>query len=197
MHARLEDGLGARARDRLGIGLVTAAARGLTRAGRCTAILSAPDMAVSERDMNEASIPAGLARRLAALVYDALLLAGVLLIFTVVIWVARGGREVPPGTLWFQAALVGVAGVFLAWFWTHGGQTVGMLAWKLRVVRRDGAPLGWPDAGLRFAAALISLAPFGLGYLWALVDRGGCTLHDRLSRTRVVRVSARAQAPSA
>lgn len=144
--------------------------------------------------MNDASAsaPAGLPRRLAALVYDALVLIGVLLVFAVVTWVARGGREVPPGTLWFQAALVGVAGAFFAWFWTHGGQTVGMLAWKLRVIRRDGTPLGWPDAGLRFAAALVSLAPFGLGYVWALVDRDGCTLHDRLSHTRVVRVSARA-----
>lgn len=142
--------------------------------------------------MNGSSAPAGLLRRLAALVYDTLLVVGVLLIFTVATWAARGGREVPPGTLWFQAALVGVAALFVGWFWTHGGQTVGMLAWQLRVVRRDGTPLGWSDAALRFAAAIVTLAPLGLGFVWALVDREGCTLHDRLSRTRVVAAPRRA-----
>ncbi len=132
--------------------------------------------------------PAGLPRRLAAAVYDLLLLAGVLVIFTALTWVVRGGREVPPGTHWFQLALVGVAALFFCWFWTHGGQTVGMLAWKLRLVRGDGTPVGWREALVRFAAAIVSLAPLGLGFLWALVDRDALTWHDRLSRTRVVHV---------
>lgn len=136
--------------------------------------------------MHRANVSASLPRRLAALVYDALLLAGVLLIFTTLTWVVRGGREVPPGTLWFQAALLGVAAVFFGWFWTHGGQTVGMLAWKIRIVRSDGAALGYGDALRRFLAALLAYAPLGLGLLWAGFDRDGLAWHDRLSRTRVV-----------
>ncbi len=133
--------------------------------------------------------PAGLLRRLAAAVYDALLLCGVLLVFTTATWAARGGREIAPGTLWFQVALLGVVAVFFGWFWTHGGQTVGMLAWKIRVVRRDGGALGWREAAVRFAAAIAALAPLGLGFLWALVDRDGLTWHDRLSGTRLVRAA--------
>lgn len=156
--------------------------------------------------MSRISGPApGLSRRLAAIVYDALLLAAVLLIFTAVTWAARGGREIAPGTLWFQLALGAVAGVFFGWFWTHGGQTVGMLAWKIRVVRRDAGPLRWRDACLRFAAAIVSVLPLGLGFWWALVDRSGLTWHDRVSGTRLVRVEpganggtagARARAPN-
>ncbi len=142
--------------------------------------------------MSRTSGPApGLPRRLAAIVYDVLLLAAVLLIFTAVTWAARGGREIAPGTLWFQLALAAVAGVFFGWFWTHGGQTVGMLAWKIRVVRRDASPLRWRDACLRFAAAIVSLLPLGLGFWWALVDRRGLTWHDRLSGTRLVRAPPR------
>jgi uncharacterized RDD family membrane protein YckC len=131
--------------------------------------------------------PAGLLRRLAAAAYDVLLLCGVLLVFTAATWVARGGREIPPGTLWFQLALVAVAGLFYCWFWTHGGRTVGMLAWKIRIVRRDGGAPGWREALVRFAAAIVSLAALGLGFLWVLVDRDGLAWHDRLSRTRLVR----------
>lgn len=135
--------------------------------------------------------PAGLPRRIGAIVYDALLLAGVLLIFTAAAWAVRGGREIAPGTLWFQVALVAVAGLFFGWFWTHGGQTVGMLAWKIRVQRSDGAQLGWRDAAARFLAAIVSLLPLGLGFWWAVVDRRGLTWHDRLSGTRLVRAPPR------
>lgn len=135
--------------------------------------------------------PAGLPRRLAAIVYDVLPLCAVLLVFTTAVWLARGGREIPPGTIWFQLALVGVADAFFGWFWTHGGQTLGMLAWRIRVVRADdGGPLGWGRATLRFAAAIVSLLPLGLGFWWALVDREASTWHDRLSGTRLVRVGA-------
>lgn len=164
-------------RSRRGCGHATPPGRGAFRADREPRV-SAP----------AEPTPPGLARRLAAIVYDALLLAGLWLIFTTATWVARGGREVAPGTLWFQLALVAVAGAFFGGFWTHGGQTVGMLAWKIRVERRAGGPLGWHDAAARFAAALVSWLPLGLGFWWALVDRDGLTWHDRLSGTRLVRI---------
>ena len=42
-----------------------------------------------------------------------------------------GGREIGPGTLWFEASLVAVALLFCAGFWTRGGQTLGMRAWRM------------------------------------------------------------------
>src|SRR5690606_18182338 len=82
--------------------------------------------------------PARLARRVAALVYDLMLLAAVLFMLTLAVFVIRGGRAVPPGTLWFQLCLAAVVVWFFTWFWVHGGQTLGMKAWRLRVVRTDG-----------------------------------------------------------
>lgn len=130
--------------------------------------------------------PAGLFRRLAASVYDLLLLAGLLMLCGLVVVGLRAGKPVPPGTLWFQLLLLAVTGTFYAGFWSHGGQTLGMRSWRLRVERCDGRPLSAADAARRFAAALVSLLPAGLGFWWMLFDREQRTWYDRLSDTRVV-----------
>jgi uncharacterized RDD family membrane protein YckC len=143
---------------------------------------------------DETSAP--LARRLAALLYDALLLAGVLFAFTLLLIFARGGRAIAAGTIWYDASLVAVAFAFCGLSWTRGGQTVGMKAWRIRVVGIDAGPLDWPRAALRFFASWLSLLPGGLGYWWALVDRERCCWHDRLSGTRVLRAPAAADRSS-
>jgi uncharacterized RDD family membrane protein YckC len=135
-----------------------------------------------------ASPSAPLARRLAALAYDALLVGGLLFVFTLVLILLRGGRAIDPDTLWYRASLVAVTFAFCGASWTRGGQTLGMRAWRIRVVARDGRELGWPRAALRFAASWVALLPAGAGYWWVLFDSDRCCWHDRLSGTRVIRV---------
>lgn len=130
--------------------------------------------------------PAGLFRRLAAIVYDALLLLAIMLLFTFVVWAVRGGREIEPGTVWFQLALVVMAMVYFGWFWSHGGQTLGMRSWKIRVHRANGGNLTWSIAVGRFWLAWLSALPAGLGFWWAWIDAERLCWHDRLSRTRLV-----------
>lgn len=137
---------------------------------------------------DETSAP--LARRLAALLYDAFLLVGLLFVFTLLMIFARGGRAIAAGTLWYEAGLVAVAFAFCGLSWTRGGQTIGMKAWRIRVVAREGSTIDWSRAALRFFASWLSLLPAGLGYWWALVDRQRCCWHDRLSDTRVIRAPA-------
>ncbi len=142
--------------------------------------------------------PAGLVRRLAALVYDTLLVIAVLMVVGALVaggtLLALGGEQgaLYPAPPWFQglmlAALGGAWYLLFAWFWTHGGATLGMQAWHLQVQRADGGPLDWRQASLRFAAAALSLASLGLGYAWLLFDPQRRSWHDRLSQTRVVRV---------
>lgn len=133
---------------------------------------------------------AGLARRLAAAFYDTLLTAAVLLVAGLAALSFTGGQAVPAGNPWFMLYLGACVFGFFGWFWTHGGQTLGLRAWRLRVVRADGAPLRWRDAALRFLAAVPSLGLFGIGLLWVLVDRERRAWHDRASGTRVVRTDA-------
>jgi uncharacterized RDD family membrane protein YckC len=132
--------------------------------------------------------PAGLLRRLAALCYDLLLLVAVLFVVTLVVLFARGGREISPGTWWFELSLVAVSAAFFIWFWTHGGQTLGMRAWQVRVVDRVGGPIGLKRAVVRYVAAVASALPAGLGFWWSLVDRENLCWHDRWSGTKLVRV---------
>jgi uncharacterized RDD family membrane protein YckC len=131
--------------------------------------------------------PAPLLRRLAALAYDLLLLAALIFCFTLILLAIRGGREIPPRSLWFEACLVVIAALFFGGFWTHGGQTLGMRAWRIRVVTADGAALDWPRALARFAAAFVAALPGGLGLWWSVFDAQGRGWHDRWTRTRVVR----------
>ena len=86
-----------------------------------------------------------------------------------------------------QAFLVGVLGVYFVWQWMRGGQTLAMKAWRLRVVRADGTRLALRQALLRYVVALAGTLLVGVTFLWALVDREGAFLHDRIAGTRVVK----------
>ena len=131
--------------------------------------------------------PAGLARRLAAIFYDTLLMAAVLYAAAIpAVWL-RGGA-VPPDEIWFQAWLAFVAWLYLAVSWTRGGQTLGMRVWRCRLVTADGGPVGWGRTVARFAAAVVSWTALGLGFWWAFADRERLCWHDRWSGTRVVLV---------
>lgn len=145
---------------------------------------------------NPAPVPASVFRRFAAFCYDLLLLAALLFCFTLLVLLLRGGREIPPGTVWFELALVAVAAVFFCSFWLRGGQTLGMRAWRIRVVG-DGATLTWQRALARFGAAIVSLLPFGLGLWWSVLDAQNRSWHDRWTRTRVVRGDVSANASGA
>jgi uncharacterized RDD family membrane protein YckC len=137
----------------------------------------------------------GLLRRLAAGLYDGLLVIALLVVPTLLAMALRGGEPVPPGNLLFQALLLLTTGGFFTWFWSHGGQTLGMRAWRLRVEQQSGAPLTLPIALLRFAVGVVSLAAFGLGMLWILVDANKLAWHDRVAGTRVIVLPKRKPAP--
>jgi uncharacterized RDD family membrane protein YckC len=126
----------------------------------------------------------GLGRRLAACLYDGLVLLAILM-FAGAVWVALRRAPAPPGDWLFRFYVLGIAAVFYGAFWTRG-ETLGMRAWKLRIVAADGRPPGWGRAMLRFAVALVSWSALGLGFLWVLVDRDRLAWHDRASGTRLV-----------
>ncbi len=133
--------------------------------------------------------PAGVAPRLAAMTYDWLLLASIFFILTLGLILLRGGAAIAPGSWWYTALLISVSFIFYGWFWTHGGQTLGLRAWRLRVVRTDGGRLSWRDATRRFAAATTLLVPPGLGLAWMLIDPRKACWHDLLSNTRIERTA--------
>jgi uncharacterized RDD family membrane protein YckC len=123
--------------------------------------------------------------RLGAALYDSLLLGAIFFAATAAVAPAMPQDHVPAGALWFQAYLIALTFLFYGWFWTHGGQTLGMRAWRLRVTRTDGRSFDWKAAAWRFAWAWLAWLSI-IGLLLCLRD--GRALHDRLSRTDVVRI---------
>ena len=85
----------------------------------------------------------------------------------------------------FQIYCLAIAGLYFTWFWTHGGQTLPMKTWRLRLVGRGGAPLGYGLAWARYVLAVAGGLSFGLGFFWAVLDRDRQFLHDRLLGTRL------------
>lgn len=147
-------------------------------------------------DISQA-VPPGLPRRLAAMLYDSLLVFGLLLLASMLITLPVGlvagesASSALAGNLWFRIWLALVPPAFFLLFWMKGGQTLGMKSWRIRVVRTDGAALAWTDALKRLVFALLSWLPLGLGYIWILFDKENQAWHDRLSGTRLIMLAKR------
>jgi uncharacterized RDD family membrane protein YckC len=123
----------------------------------------------------------GLARRLASLLYEAVLLVAVAFFAASVFYFASGGAPLEGWLLRaHQLFLAAVFAAYFLWCWLRGGQTLAMKTWRVRLV---GVSPG--RALLRFLFALV-LVPTGASILWALFDREGQFLHDRLAGTRLV-----------
>lgn len=130
---------------------------------------------------------AGIRRRLASMLYESLLLLGVLaLTFMVPLLILGVGTNYTPegGFLW--AYVFVVLGGYYLWYWRRGGQTLAMQTWKLRIVNLDGKPVTTGQAALRYVLAWPSVCFLGVGLIWALLDRDRQFLHDRLAGTRIV-----------
>ena len=121
-----------------------------------------------------------------ALVYEALLLAALLIAGSLPFVMLAHGMDRGFTRLLLQCYLVALTGVYFIWQWRRGGQTLPMKTWRLRLVTRDGLPLGWKRALVRFLIALPGSLLLGAGFLWAAVDREGLFLHDRLAGTKII-----------
>lgn len=125
----------------------------------------------------------GFFRHLAIIVYDAVLLLALLFLATAIVLPFNSGEAYASTQYFFPLYLLAVCFLFYGWFWTHGGQTLGMKTWKIKALTFDGKPLTWWHALKRFLTAIISWLLLGGGFFWKLLDRKNYTLHDRLSKT--------------
>lgn len=129
---------------------------------------------------------AGLVRRLMAIMYDLFLLLAMLFIATAIAMILNQGNAIEPGQAiypFYIVYLLVLSFVFYGWFWTHGGQTLGMKTWKMRLQQDDGKPLSWNLALIRFAIALVSVSVLGLGFIWSLFESKRRCWHDLASHS--------------
>jgi uncharacterized RDD family membrane protein YckC len=129
---------------------------------------------------------AGLRARLAAMVYEALLLAALLFVATALFIALFGDSRRSPQQGFLQLYLFLVAGSYFVWSWTAGRRTLPMRTWRIWLVERSGRPVRLRIALARYLAAVAGIALGGVGVAWAIVDPEGQFLHDRLAGTRLI-----------
>ncbi len=141
--------------------------------------------------------------------YDALLLLGLLFVAAIPVTVMfRITYESDSYPLFVLYCLL-VSAAFVGWFWTHGGQTLGLKTWHLELVGPDASAITWPLALTRFVLALLPWIPLlvagtfklqpetriGQIALWlppllawatALSNRNRVTWYDHFSGTRLI-----------
>ena len=85
------------------------------------------------------------------------------------------------------STLIGV--VYFCYFWSsYGkGQTLGMRALNIRVVKTDGSYLDIVGAFLRYVGMVISIIPLFLGLIWVAFDAQKQGWHDKIAGTYVVK----------
>jgi len=137
---------------------------------------------------------AGLFRRLFAIFYDCFLLTAILFIVSAIATALNHGKAIEPGdTLYpfFVFVIFSLSYLYFAWFWIHGGQSLGMKTWRIRIQAIDNSNIDWKTAAIRFIAAIFSWGIFGLGFLWALFDKHNRCWHDLISKTVLIDLRVR------
>lgn len=121
------------------------------------------------------------------MLYESLLLLGVLSVAFMLPHLALGMAYeiVLPGPVLF-IHLFAVMGIYFVWYWRHGGQTLAMQTWRLKIVDVDGNPPRLKPLILRYVLSWPSLLFYGAGLVWACLDRDRQFLHERLSGTRII-----------
>ena len=158
-----------------------------------------------------------LLKRLLAAFYDGFLIMATVFIATALTLPFTKGEVAADNNIYMSFYLFAVIYIFYGWFWTHGGQTLGMRVWKQRVVQLDGTTLNWQQAFIRVISGLPAWSLFliGLllwmlpnkielakelsaipiwsfplvGFIWVLLDNRNNNWRDKLSGTHVISVS--------
>lgn len=144
-------------------------------------------------DIEQTLPPANLFRRLMAMIYDAFLLFGITIAYGTIIVVLRllageDGMQITNSVnqIAITSGMLFCYALFYAWCWHKIGQTLGMKCWRLQLQGLDKQLPSWNTCWLRCVLAPISMAIFGIGYLWCMIDKQGRCLHDIYSNTQVV-----------
>lgn len=129
---------------------------------------------------------ASLRNRLAAMIYELLLVVAVVFIASFVFIRLSGDAQTGWKHIVFQVFLLGVVFAYFGTFWLRSGQTLAMKTWRIKLVDREGKLISLKRAVLRFGLALVGLSLLGVSIVWGWFDRDRQFLHDRLAKTRLI-----------
>lgn len=134
-------------------------------------------------------------KRLGAFVYDMMLIASLLMVSSAAMLALNDGEALDksPYFALYQSVLFVIVYCFLTYFWSRKGQTLGMLAWRLRVQTTEGERLNLSKCLIRYLVGILSLGCFGAGFLWMFINKQKLTWHDIASGSHVVELPKNAK----
>jgi uncharacterized RDD family membrane protein YckC len=125
---------------------------------------------------------------LAACVYELILLLALWMLCTWIFVSLFGSATDGYKRYILQLVLWASTGAYFVWCWCKSGQTLATQTWKIKLVNQNNNTLSINQAIFRYAMASACLLACGLGYFWALIDKDGLFLHDRLLKTRFMQL---------
>lgn len=131
----------------------------------------------------------GLLRRFGAMFYDSILLIAVLFFASLPIVVPLSITTEHYLYPFFIGYIYFVGFLFFGWFWTHGGQTLGLKTWRVKLISDIGNTISWKQALLRYIASLLCWLSLGVGFIWSYTNRDRLAWNDLWSNTRLKRIS--------
>lgn len=133
-------------------------------------------------------------RLFAACLYELLLLVALWMLCTWIFVRLFGDATIGQKRTILQLFLWVITGAYFVWCWTKTGQTLATKTWKIKLVTQkfvngQNSTLSIQQALIRYALASACLLACGAGLLWAIFDKESLFLHDRLLKTRFIRLA--------
>ena len=145
---------------------------------------------MSDLNTNPSSFPnVGLLRRVMAIFYDLFLLTAILFLATAIANAINGGEAVDQNSLYRLLLGIYLAAIiffYFGWFWVHGGQTLGMKTWKIKLISNESQNINWQQVTIREITAVISWVFLGLGFIWSIFNKQKHCWHDITSNSRLI-----------
>ncbi len=114
-----------------------------------------------------------MARRMACFVYEGVLLFGIIVFAGLVYAGLFQQRHALVGLHGLQATIFVVVGIYFIWCWSHGGQTLAMKTWQVRLVATDGGPVSAARATARYLFSWLWFLPALAGLYFSGLRGGG------------------------
>ncbi len=144
-----------------------------------------------EESLREEYKPASFLRRILALFYDSLLLAGIILGYLLIVTLIFGGTfESISERIFLQFSYLTLGVIFFTYFWkVNKGQTLGMQVWKIRIVGDENNEPSTKNLIYRSLLGFVFNLAFGSNYLFIFFNKDKKSINDLLSKTKTIKIN--------
>ena len=135
-------------------------------------------------NINLSHPPASLWRRLGAIIYDAFIIYSLWVVITALfMFITQSKQAIDTNNHIYHFLLLSIWFGYFALSWKYSGQTIGMRAWRIKLLSLNNQAISWRMCLTRFIYAVPALLFAGIGLFYSLIDRNHLALHDKITGT--------------